>query len=155
MNFDDAFAKLIAHEGGFSNDRRDAGGQTKYGISKAAYPGEDIANLTLDRAKAIYLRDYWGPAACDAMPDPAKLQVFDAAVNHGVKTAIRLIQRAVDAVADGVIGPNTLQAVQSMPAPRFIARFNAQRLALYAGLSEWPAFGRGWALRISDNLLQA
>jgi len=155
MNFDEAFAKIIAHEGGYGNDRRDAGGQTKYGISKAAYPGEDIANLTLDRAKAIYLRDYWGPAACDAMPDPAKLQVFDAAVNHGVKTAIRLIQRAVDAVADGVIGPNTLQAVQSMPAPRFIARFNAQRLALYAGLSEWPAFGRGWALRISDNLLQA
>lgn len=155
MNFDQAFEALIGHEGGYVDDRRDAGGQTKYGISKAAYPGEDIPNLTLERAKEIYARDYWGPAGCDAMPDAAKLQVFDMAVNSGVKTAIKTVQLAVDQRADGVLGPLTLQAVQSMPAPRFIARFNGQRLLLVADLASWPAFGRGWAKRIASNLLEA
>lgn len=155
MNFDDAFQALIGHEGGYVDDRRDAGGQTKYGISKAAYPGEDIPNLTLERAKQIYARDYWGPAGCDAVPDEAKLQVFDMAVNSGVKTAIKTMQLAVGSRADGVLGPNTLQAIQSMPPARFIARFNGQRLAFVADLASWPAFGRGWAKRIAANLLLA
>lgn len=155
MNFDQAFAKLILHEGGYVNDRRDSGGETKFGISKKAYPNEDIPNMTVERSKAIYLQDYWGPAGCDALPDAAKLQVFDTAVNSGVKTAIRLTQKAVGTTADGSFGPMTLQAVQAMPAPRFIARFNAQRLAYLAGLSDWPAFSRGWALRIADELMEA
>lgn len=155
MNFDDAFQALIGHEGGYVDDRRDAGGQTKYGISKAAYPGEDIPNLTLERAKQIYARDYWGPAGCDAVPDEAKLQVFDMAVNSGVKTAIKTMQLAVGAAADSVLGPHTLQAIQSMPPARFIARFNGQRLALVTDLASWPAFGRGWAKRIAANLMLA
>ncbi len=154
MNFDQAFNQLIAHEGGYVDDRRDAGGETKYGISKAAYPGEDIRAMTLERAKAIYARDYWGPAGCDALPDAAKLQVFDMAVNSGVKTAIKTLQRAVGSVPDGVLGPHTLQAIQSMPALRLVARFNGQRLALMADLASWPAFGRGWAKRIATNLME-
>lgn len=154
MDFDQAFAKLIGHEGGYVDNRRDPGGQTKYGISQAAYPGEDIIGMTLERAKAIYLRDYWGPAGCDALPDAAKLQVFDMAVNSGVRASVQALQRAVGTTPDGVLGPLTLQAIQSMPVPRFVARFNAQRLALMAGLPTWPAFGRGWALRIVDNLME-
>lgn len=155
MNFDEAFEKLLGHEGGYVDDRRDPGGETKYGISARAYPGEDIKNMTLERAREIYARDYWGPAGCDALSDGAKLQVFDMAVNSGVKTAIKTIQRAIGAVPDGVLGPLTLQAIQSMPAPRFIARFNGQRLALMANLSNWPTYSRGWALRIADNLMEA
>ena len=154
MNFDQAFDKLIGHEGGYVNDRRDAGGETNYGISKRSYPSEDIPGMTLERAKTIYARDYWGPAGCDAMPDAAKLQVFDMAVNSGVKTALRTVQRAVGETVDGLLGPRTLMAIQSMPAPRFIARFNGARLAYVAGLSDWPAFGRGWANRIANNLME-
>lgn len=155
MDFDQAFDALIDREGGYVDDRRDPGGETKFGISKRSYPGEDIPNMTLARAKEIYARDYWGPAGCDAMPDGAKLQVFDMAVNSGVKTAIKTVQRAIGATPDGVLGPLTLQAIQSMPVPRFIARFNGQRLSFMAGLTNWPAHGRGWALRIADNLMEA
>lgn len=155
MNFEQAFEKLIGHEGGYVNDRRDKGGETKFGISKRSYPGEDIAGMTLERAREIYARDYWGPAGCDGLPDGAKLQVFDMAVNSGVKTAIRTVQRAIGETADGVLGPRTLMAIQSMPAPRFIARFNGARLAYMAALNDWPAFGRGWANRIAMNLMEA
>ena len=58
MTFDQAFQKLIGHEGGFVDHPSDPGGATKYGISKRSYPGEDIPGLTLDRAKTIYRRDF-------------------------------------------------------------------------------------------------
>lgn len=158
MDFDAAFQRLIGHEGGYVNDKRDPGGETKYGISKRSYPGEDIAGLTLERAKEIYRRDFWGPAGCDAVPHGIKFDLFDMAVNSGVKPAVRTLQRAAgleDRSVDGVLGPRTLQAVQTHPTPRLIARFNGARLEFMAGLTTWPAFGRGWARRIAANLMEA
>jgi lysozyme family protein len=152
MTFDEAFAKMIAHEGGFIDHRADPGGATKYGISKRSYPMLDIAALTLDDAKTIYRRDFWGPAGCDAVPDALKFDLFDTAVHSGVGTAVRMLQRVVGETADGILGPRTLQAVQSMTAPRLVARFNGARLALMADLPHWPSFGRGWARRIAANL---
>ena len=118
----------MAHEGGYVADSRDPGGETKYGISKRSYPGEDIKNLTLGRAKQIYLRDFWGPAGCDAVPAGIRFDLFDMAVNSGVKAAIRTLQRTVGEAPDGVLGPLTLQAVQSTDPMRIAVRFNAQRL---------------------------
>ena len=76
--FDQCFDKLIAHEGGYVNDARDPGGETKYGISKRAYPQVDIKALTLDAAKEIYKRDYWDAMGIDQLPPG--LQDFDAFV---------------------------------------------------------------------------
>lgn len=155
MNFDQCFDMLIGHEKGYVNDRRDNGGETKYGISKRSYPGEDIKNLTLERARAIYLRDYWGPAGCDSLPDAARLQVFDMAVHSGVSRAIKAVQKAVSETEDGVLGPRTIQALQSMHPARFIARFNGARILYEADLTDWPAFSRGWMRRNALNLLEA
>jgi lysozyme family protein len=155
MTFDQAFERLVGHEGGYVNDPRDAGQETKYGISRRSYPGEMIRTMTLDRAKEIYLRDYWGPAGCDTVPDAIKFDLFDMAVNSGVGTAIKTLQRTVGVDDDGKLGPVTLQAVASMPPLRFIARFNGARLQFMSALPAWPAFGRGWANRIAKNLLEA
>ena len=155
MNFDQAFEKLIGHEGGYSNNPADPGGETRYGISKRAYPLENIKGMTLERAKVLYLRDYWGPAGCDAVPDGVKFDLFDMAVNSGPVTAIKTLQRAVGATPDGLLGPLTLQAVNSMPAPRLVARLNGHRLDLMADLKSWPVFGRGWAKRVAANLKEA
>ena len=152
MNFDEAFERLIGHEGGYVNHPSDPGGETNFGISRRSYPGEDIKGMTLARAKAIYLRDYWGPAGCDAVPEALRFDLFDMAVNSGPRLAVTMLQRVVGETQDGILGPRTLQAVQSMPAPRLRARFNGLRLAFMAELPNWPAFGRGWAKRIAANL---
>lgn len=155
MNFDVAFQKLIGHEGGYVNDTRDPGGETKYGISKRAYPDEGIAGMTLERAKQIYRRDYWDTVRADHMPDAVRFDLFDAAVNSGVRQAVKWLQLAAKAEPDGVIGPNTLLAVR-MADPHLLAkRFNGQRLRFMTDLKTWPTFGRGWARRIADNLLEA
>lgn len=154
MDFDTAFQRVLGHEGGHVNDPRDPGGETKFGISKRAYPQEKIAALTLARAKEIYRRDYWGPAGCDAVPDQAKLHLFDLAVNSGVKTAVKLLQRAVGETADGVLGPRTLAAAGSMPPARLAARLNGHRLHLMTDLATWETYGRGWARRVAANLME-
>lgn len=155
MNFDQAFEALIGHEGGHVNNPADPGGETQFGICKRSYPNEDIAGMTLDRAKALYMRDYWTPAACESLPDGVRMDVFDMAVNSGVGAALRTVQKAVGAAADGVLGPVTRQAVQDMQPAQFVARFNAQRLLLMTSLPTWSTFGRGWAVRVAEQLMQA
>lgn len=152
MNFDQAFELLIGHEGGYVNHPKDPGGETKYGISKRAYPDEDIAGLTLERAKAIYRRDYWDRVEAEALPPEVRFDVFDVAVNSGVSTAVKMLQRAAFAEVDGVIGPKTRLALKSMNPLVLLARVNGARLAYLADLPTWPAFGRGWAKRIASNL---
>lgn len=153
--FDDAFEALIGHEGGYVNDPRDPGGETKFGISKRAYPNLDIKSLTLDAAKAIYRKDYWGPAQAEALPACVAFDVFDMAVNSGVKTAIQTLQKALGVSPDGVLGPISLRAVQQADAYRLKAAFNGERLELMTDLSNWPAHGKGWARRIAANLRRA
>jgi lysozyme family protein len=152
MTFDEAFKVLIGHEGGYVNHPDDPGGETKFGISRRAHPTENIAGMTLERAKEIYRRDYWGPAGCDAVPASLKFDLFDTAVNAPVREAIKMLQRAVGETPDGILGPRTLQAAQSMDPERLVARFNGWRLDYLNDLKTWPSFGRGWAQRVAENL---
>ena len=154
MNFDDSFARLIGLEGGYVNDPLDPGGETRYGISKRAYPHEDIAGMTLAQAKTIYLHDYWGKAGCDAAPDALKFELFDMAVNQGPAAAVRALQHAAGVAEDGVIGPHTLMALQSMPPASLLYRFDAARLIAYTQSDDtrWLRFGRGWVKRVASNM---
>lgn len=168
MNFDQAFDRLIHHEGGFTDNPRDRGnwtsgkigvGQlkgTKYGVSAMTYPTLDIANLTLDDAKRIYHRDFWSAAGCDLVPIGMKFDLFDTSVNSGPGMAARLLQRAAGVDDDGIIGSKTMLAISNMDPERLLARFNGWRLDfLNDNPSQWADFGRGWAQRIADNLKAA
>jgi lysozyme family protein len=155
MTFDEAFAALIGHEGGYVNNPADPGGETRFGISKRSYPGEDIKAMTLARAKTIYLRDFWAAAGCDGVPDVIRFDLFDMAVNSGVRAAVKCLQGAAGCPQDGLLGPNTLRAVGALDGAQLAARFNGARLQFMASLGTWSTFGRGWANRIASNLLRA
>ena len=155
MTFDECFAKLIGHEGGYTAGKNDPGGETKYGISKRSYPHLDIADLNLDDAKAIYKRDFWDRAQCDRLHPDLAFQVFDGAVNSGIGNSIRWLQEASGVAVDGVVGPLTLRKVGDMEPSIIIARYNGVRLKFMASLSTFDVFGRGWARRIAANLMEA
>lgn len=74
-------------EGGYVNDPDDPGGETKYGISKRAYPHLDIKNLTKQEAHTLYLQDYWVPSRAGTYKFPLAMAVADSAVHHGVGRA--------------------------------------------------------------------
>lgn len=152
-SFNRAFQELIGHEGGYVNHPNDPGGETKYGITKRTYPMEDIRNLTLERAKEIYKRDFWDPLHGDELPWLVAFNLFDAAVNHGRGTAIRLMQRASEVADDGIIGPITMGAWAGADPDRLTARFLGERLQFFTKLSTWRTFGKGWSRRVAGNLL--
>lgn len=150
--FDQCFEKLIHHEGGYVNNPKDPGGETKYGISKRSYPDVDIANLTLEQAKAIYLKDYWQRAKCDELPPSIAFLVFDCAVNSGIGQSVRFLQRAAGVADDGNVGAMTLAAVNRMDSEALAAKFLGQRLDFMTKLTTWDVFGKGWARRIAEQL---
>lgn len=150
ITFDQTFERLLGNEGGYSNDPRDPGGETNWGISKRSYPDVDIKDLSKDNAKQIYLRDFWRPLG-DA-PGAVKFQVFDFAVNSSMQTAIRKLQAAIGVADDGHWGPMSAAKLASMDQNDVLMRFNAQRLLFWTSLSTWPTFGKGWARRAAKQL---
>jgi lysozyme family protein len=159
-DFDKAFAIIVGVEGDYSDDPKDAGNWTsgkvgigtlkgtKYGISAAAYPNEDIRNLTLEKSKTLYKRDYWNPVRGDELHWPLNLALFDAAVQHDPKDAIRLLQRAIGVTVDGAFGPRTLARAQTLNPIEASARLMRCRDTYYRSLSTWDHHGDGWINRL-------
>lgn len=154
LEFDEAFDRLISHEGGYVYDPNDPGGETKFGISKRSYPQLNIANLDLETAKAIYRKDFWGPLGEDAHP-AIRYAAFDFAVNSGIPTALRKLQAAIGVADDGHFGPVSRKALAAAPVSDVLFRYHAERLDFMSRLTIWVHYGRGWARRIAKNLRYA
>lgn len=152
LTFEVAFDRLMGHEGGYVNNPDDPGGETKWGISKRSYPSLDIPNLTRDQAKDIYRQDFWRRLDADSLPDGVAFQLFDFAINSGIGTAVRYLQRAVGVADDGRWGPVSKAAAAQVSECDLIMRLNAERLDFMTRLSNWPNASRGWARRIANNL---
>ncbi|OTG94212.1 glycoside hydrolase family 108 protein [Acinetobacter sp. ANC 3832] len=164
LTFDQAFERLIGHEGKFTNDRQDRGNWTtgvigkgelkgtKYGISAMTYPDLDIKNLSLAQAKQIYKRDWWDKINADQINPALVFQVWDFAINAGMGTAKRKLQLAVGVLDDGIIGNLTIQAINKADLNDILLKFNAERLKYYTSLSTWPRYGKGWTLRVAGQL---
>ena len=156
MNFLTAFEKLLKHEGGFSDHSADPGGKTRYGVTEAVaretgYRG-DMRELPLDLAQRIYKDKYWDAMQAEALPADVRYIVFDGAVNSGITQSAKWLQRACGVKDDGIVGPQTIRAANSLASDGLKRRILGQRLRFMATLSNWPAFGRGWANRIADLL---
>lgn len=106
--FDPAFTKTLGLEGGYTNNPKDKGGPTKWGITEAearnyGYTG-DMKDLPVETAKLIYKSNYWNRLMLDSVIDQTIAnEVFDSAVNCGVGTVAGWIQEALNALskADG------------------------------------------------------
>lgn len=155
MNFDQAFTKLLGHEGGYSNNPSDTGGATMWGVTQAVarshgYEG-DMRDFPQQKAKEIYKASYWDSCKADSLPEVIRFDVFDGAVNSGVGQSVRWLQRSIGAEADGVVGPETIR--MSGVCPNVLAKYNGHRLLFMTQLKVWPVFSGGWAKRIAYNLI--
>ena len=134
--FDEIIEQVLEHEGGYVDDPTDSGGETKYGISKKAYPNEDIKALTVERAKELYKRDYWDRFKVDNLPDRIRHIYFDMCVNMGGGRATKILQEACNSKnsykidVDGGIGKNTIKASANLED----FRLRAYRVMFYAEL---------------------
>jgi lysozyme family protein len=148
MTFEWAMDVVLEFEGGYSCDPNDGGGETNFGISINAFPNEDIKNLTKERAIEIYRHAYWDKLKIEMMPEAIRLPFFDCAINQGPGTATIWLQRALGVKADGIIGFQTLAALQLADITKVRKDFIIRRMRGYIEARGWPRFGAGWAMRL-------
>ena len=152
-NFNKAFEKVLKFEGGYVNDKSDSGGETKYGISKKAFPNVDIKNLTLKEAKEIYKEVYWDKIKADEIKSQKIAEIiFDTAINMGVSFAIKTAQKIIGVKQDGIIGPITLNALNNTNEEIFIKDYKLSRIAKYVEIAKGDKikFLRGWITRVLE-----
>lgn len=156
--FEAIIGQTLAHEGGYSKNSSDAGGETNYGISKRSYPDVDIKNLTLEEAKAIYKRDFWDNQGYSQIQDiDLASKVFDLGVNMGTKNAVILLQRALKANGfktledDGVYGSATKEALNTADTKKVLIALRSEAAGYYrrivASNSSQKVFLKGWLNR--------
>ncbi len=150
------FDRLMQHEGGYVNHPNDPGGETKWGVTKRVarqygYKGS-MKKLPKATANKIAEQLYWDKVRGGELDKAIAWQVLDASYNHGVKRAVKFLQKAVGVPADGMIGDVTIKAVQARDKNDVILCFNAERLEFYARLRTFRTFGRGWTRRVAGNL---
>jgi len=127
MTFDEIIDHVLESEGGYVNDKHDAGGETNLGISKKAYPNLDIKNLSVDQAKQIYYEDYWVPSKAEQLPNQLREVYFDMVVNFGRRGAAKVLQQACNGKntykikEDGLVGSATIGACKNLEPDRLRA----------------------------------
>jgi lysozyme family protein len=138
---------------GYVNHPADPGGETKFGIAKNANPNVDIEALTLDQAKQIYFTKYWKAISAENFDSRLSFCMFDAAVNHGVSAAAKMLQRAVGVDDDGIIGRITLGAIKKFNSAELCDIILKSREELfYSIVRRKPSqkiFLKGWLNRLA------
>jgi lysozyme family protein len=154
-SFNEIIEKVLEHEGGYVNDPKDLGGETKYGITKRFYPDVNIKYLTIEQAKEIYKKDYWDKNRIETLPQNLWYIFFDMCVNMGRRTAVKILQRAANSKGkglqvDGGMGPSTLGALKGVG----VERVRAYRVKYYVDLinekPEQEKFYFGWFKRTTE-----
>ena len=156
-NFDYAVDLVLKHEGGYVFDPKDPGGETNFGISKRAFPNENIKALTKERARDIYYQKFWLPNSLDKLTDPEiAAAALDTVVNHG--KGGMLIQQAAQNIGiplsvDGKVGPDTVQSLNTVVPKLYLNALYEVRADYYESLArknpDLQKFVPGWMKRIS------
>jgi len=149
--FEKSFQEVMLSEGGYVNDPNDPGGETKYGVSKRAYPNLDIKNLTLDQAREIYKRDYWDKCSCDNLPEGVAVMAADFAYNSGVSRAVKMLQRCCGTTETGKVNMDTMTRIQAETTETLMLNYKKTRLNFLQSLKTWSRYGRGWTKRVERN----
>jgi lysozyme family protein len=160
--------QILESEGGYQSDPKDDGNYykgenlgTNYGITPKAYEAyygkaptrDDMYTLSEDQARSIYRKDYVAPVLKMNPPAAAIPQLVDMFVNHGPRTAAKIVQRTVGAQDDGVWGAKTTKAVKEHPGD-FVNDLAREREKFYVDLqTRNPAkYGhfKGWVPRARE-----
>jgi lysozyme family protein len=162
---------VIKHEGGLSDDKRDPGGTTNWGISlrylrtigldingDGEIDATDIIGLPILGAKEIYKKYWWDTFHYERFEELLVVEkVFDLAVNMGGYAAHKLLQIAINRLSekpikvDGLLGDRTFAAANSLKGEelrqelRACARHEYTRILVYHPKMEWAR--NGWMNR--------
>lgn len=140
--YDEALQQVFVDEGGYSNDRGDPGGPTKYGITihdarsywKHDATAHDVANMPKPVAEDIYKKHYAEPIHYGDLPAGVDYAVLDYGINSGIHRALRVY--------------NTYKKHTPVDV---INDIYDERLHFLRSLHTWSLFGKGWKRRCDNG----
>lgn len=138
-NFANCLPFTLQYEGPWSDNPRDPGGATMWGVTQRVYdayrkrngkPLQTVRLISNAERADIYKSEYWDAIGGDMLPKGVDLMGFEIAVNNGVG-------RAADWLAQtaGLSPPDRINALHAL------------RMGFWRGLKIWTYFGRGWTAR--------
>lgn len=161
-SFTKALAFVLAREGGKVDDPTDRGGRTNKGVTQFAYDDwrgkhglahRDAWLMDDSECVSIYHNYYWQAVRGDEMPWPVDAVLFDAAIQHGGRKAIELLQRALMITDDGILGPNTMARAKAANGDQLAAGIIRERYDYYAAIVKHDPsqqrFQHGWENRLA------
>lgn len=160
-DYSKSFHILMKDEGGFNlhHISYDSGGETYAGITKKFYPnwaGWKFLKNNDSRLRGavyeFYEVHYWDKIKADLYDNfYIKEIVFNFAVNVGIRTAIKLMQKILGTATDGIIGPITIKALNNFDSEKFILKYTIEKISKYASIcnnnSSQKKFLLGWINR--------
>lgn len=162
----DPIDDILRREGAAYTDHpADRGGPTKWGITLATLAAYrkiqvtpfDVAALTEEDARAIYAELFIRRPHFDQINDERlRALVIDCGVNHGVARAAKWLQTVAGVMDDGVLGPVSLAAVNSLPGTILYRRILGIRIKFYGRIitddHAQAQFAAGWMARAAEFL---
>lgn len=141
---------ILKFEGGYAEVQGDLGGPTCSGITLNTYRAyygadktkEDLKHLTRTEWTHIFKNGFWDKCKCDKINNQSIAYLLcDFAWHSGVKTAVKVIQGLVGVSQDGLIGNQTLNAINSKNGEKLFYRFlKARQEFLYNLISKRPDY---------------
>jgi len=157
-NWEQCFALVLKHEGGFVNHPKDPGGMTNLGVTRTNWElfldhdvtEADMRALTPEMVKPFYKKNYWDRIRGDELPSGVDYAAYDLAVNSGTGRAAKYLQQIAGVTADGVIGPRSMEAIQKCDAEDVVDEICNMRMTFLKNLGTFDTFGKGWTTRVND-----
>ena len=116
--------------------------------SKMLYADKEL----LDEVKKFYKDKFWDRMWLDKVDSQHKAtEIFVFGVNAGCNRAIRLAQIVSGAVADGLVGPKTIEAINRCDEKAFDTIYDEEEVKYYKAIvsnnPEKKVFLNGWKNR--------
>lgn len=136
-------------------DLGDGQGLTRFGIGQKANPDVPAGFYTaspliaLNMAQQIYKSTYWDRFQGDNVADDGVAScLLSFGVNDGTSREIKMLQEALGLYQrDGVMGPITLKATNSVNATVLAATLRTEQAAFYRAIPNNARFIDGWLKR--------
>lgn len=147
-------------EGKKSDDPRDRGGRTNFGVTQSTYnrwrdsknlPRQDVFKITKDEAMQLYKKNFWGIIGGDKLPQKTAMALMSFALTDGPEDSVRLVQRMLKIPATGYMGPATLAKINKLVAKYgdegFANKVLNRQIIRYKNDEQAHIYGRGWVNR--------
>ena len=162
-DFKECLDLVLKSEGGFCNHPSDPGGMTNLGVTKKVWEEfvghpvseVDMRALTPEKVAPLYEQKYWRTCYCEVLPRGLSFLIFSMGINAGPGRGVKLLQSCLGGVADGVIGPRTMELIKSLNVTDLIQKYSNARRDYYKSLKTFDVFGKGWLARVDREEKEA